>query len=294
LNFGYMLKTLRVSARISLRGLARIVNVSPTYLSLVENEKQPPPSTAIIARIEDALGVPCGYLLSIAQCLRSDVNSFVHDKPAAIDFLNVAKENSMTSADFMDLTSFLSIYGREELTQLLRVGALKNNAPSGNSQDQVRKNLYIWPFMSEELVFDVVGVKGKEALLEDIVAQIAEKCHVQEPETMLRELLKRESVASTGIGSGVAIPHAYVEGLERMIVAFVRISEGLDFDAIDGEPVYMALLLAGPREAENLHLRLLARIAKLLNHNCLCENVLNASSAQQIISIFKSAEMSIP
>lgn len=107
-------------------------------------------------------------------------------------------------------------------------------------------------------------------------------------------LLKREEIASTGIGNGVAVPHAYSSGLDRMILAFFRIPEGLEFDAVDRQPVHLAFILAGPRSSENLHLKLLARIAKLFSHNSFYENILEAPGKKKIISIFKSAEMRIP
>jgi mannitol/fructose-specific phosphotransferase system IIA component (Ntr-type)/transcriptional regulator with XRE-family HTH domain len=285
---------LRISANISLRELSRTVEVSPTYLSLVENGKQPPPSAVRITQIENALNLPSGYLMAVTQGCKSEVNSLVQEMPESVDFLKVAKQNAMTSSDFMELTGFLNAYGWVGLS-----GALRAHEPGGiefvaGSRPDAAANPYLWPFLSEELVFDVVGVKEKESLLKDAVARVADRCNGLEPEIMLKELLERENTASTGIGCGIAIPHACVTGLDRMIAAFLRIPEGLDFDAIDGKPVYMALLLAGPQSSANLHLRLLARIAKLVSHNSFCDSVLGASDAREIISIFRLAEMRIP
>ncbi len=117
MDFGHMLKTLRLSAKIGLRELSRTINVSPTYLSLVENGKQPPPSAVRIAQIEDALKVPSGYLLSLTDGLDADVSLFVQEVPEATDFLTVAKKNSMVSADFMELTGFLNTHGWARMRQ---------------------------------------------------------------------------------------------------------------------------------------------------------------------------------
>jgi PTS system nitrogen regulatory IIA component len=110
----------------------------------------------------------------------------------------------------------------------------------------------------------------------------------------LAELLEREAKTGSGIGGGVAVPHAYLEELKTMIVAFVRIPDGLDFDATDGKPVNLAVALLGPRSAENLHLRLLARIAKLLSYKSFRNRLLEASGPAEIISIFREAESGIP
>lgn len=294
MNFGYILRTLRISAGISLRELSRMIDVSPTYLSLVENGKQAPPNSRRIAQIEKVLDVPAGYLLSIVNGFASEVRLFAREVPEVVDFINVARGNSMSSADFMELTSFLNLYGWKGLKQALENAGFQPVESSSDSPSKTAVSPYLWPFLYEGLIFDIVGVKEKRAFMEEAVSRIAAQLNGLQPEAMLSVLLEREEIASTGVGCGVALPHACVPGLEQIIVSFMRIPDGLDFDAIDGEPVYMALLLAGPPSSENVHLRLLARIAKLLSHNNFCESVLGASSPQEIVSLFRSAEMRIP
>ncbi|UCD56750.1 MAG: PTS sugar transporter subunit IIA [Candidatus Hydrogenedentota bacterium] len=294
MNFGYILRTLRICAGVGLRELSRTIDVSPTYLSLVENGKQPPPSAIRIAQIEEALEVPPGYLLSITSGFNPDVTLFVQQVPEAVDFLNLARESSMSSADFMELTGFLNLYGWESMKQALERNGLEGVKSFPETPDKAIIGSYVWPFLDEGLIIDIVGVSEKGSFLKEAVGQIADQFDGVKPEVILRELLERENIASTGIGNGVAVPHAYVPGLDRMIVAFLRMPEGVDFDAIDGELVYMALLLAGPRSAENLHLKLLARIAKLVSHKSFCEGLLAATSPRSIISRFRSAEMRIP
>ena len=294
MDFGHMLKTLRLSAKIGLRELSRTINVSPTYLSLVENGKQPPPSAVRIAQIEDALKVPSGYLLSLTDGLDADVSLFVQEVPEATDFLTVAKKNSMVSADFMELTGFLNTYGWARMRQTLEQTAAERLDSAREVHRPAVGDPYLWPFLREELVFDMAHTADKMSFFEEAMSLIDAQTDGLELELMLEGLLDRESVSSTGIGGGVAVPHAYVSGLDRMVVAFFRIPDGLDFDAIDGAPVYIALLLAGPRSSENLHLRLLARIAKLLSHKSFSKSLLEASGSREIVSIFREAEMKIP
>jgi len=293
-NFGHLLRTLRLSAGIGLRQLSRSIDVSPTYLSLIENGKQPLPTAGRIAQIEKALEVPAGYLLSVTGGLKSDVTSFAQELPEVMDFLNMATKNSMTSADFMELTGFLNAYGWKRLKGALETCAPQYLEPSSKSDLHTIGRPYIWPFLTEKLIFDVPAAEGKAKFLEYAAHRIADQCEGVKFETMITELLERERISSTGIGDGVAIPHAYVAGLDRMIVAFVRVPDGLEFDSIDKKPVYIAVFLAGPRFSENLHLKLLARLAKLLSKGSFSKSVLEAAGPREIISQFRAAEMRIP
>lgn len=294
LNLGYLIRTLRISAGMSLREMARIIGVSPAYLSLVENGKQPPPNSARIARIEEALKVPLGFLQLMERDPGAHVSEFVQKVPEALDFLSVAKKSAMSSKDFAKLSGFLNTYGWNTLKQAMEAITPDNGDSSVDPPARVKAGPYIWPFLEEGSIFDVKRAKDKAAFLQETVRLVSGQCGGTKPDLLLRELFKREKVASTGIGKGVAVPHAYVDELDHMVVALFRIPDGLDFDSIDGEPVYLALLLAGPRSSRNLHLQLLARMAKLLRNDSFCENVLAASSPGEVIAVFKMAELRIP
>ncbi|RJP24768.1 MAG: helix-turn-helix domain-containing protein [Candidatus Abyssobacteria bacterium SURF_5] len=291
-NFGYLLRTLRICAGLSLRELARTIDVSPTYLSLIENGKQPPPSASRIARIEQVLEVPAGYLLSIARGLDPAILSFIQDMPEALDFLTAVKERGIKPADLSELAAFVTTQGGDKLRQVLQSATLP--APEPKPAAKSSCGAYIWPYLDEELVFDFTAVREKEGFLQDAVHRICQHCNGASEESILAELLKREKIASTGIGHGIAVPHAYVSGIERLVVAFARIPRGLDFHAIDGEPVHMVLVLAGPRSAKNLHLLLLARIARLVRNRSFCQRVLSAATPREIVDIFRNAEAASP
>lgn len=294
MDFGRMLKTLRVSAGIGLRELSRTIDVSPTYLSLVENGKQAPPNAARIAQIEKALKVPIGCLNSLTSGLATDTVMYVEEVPESVDFLEVAKRNSMKSADFMELTGFLNTYGWEAMKQMLEYARSEDIDFCSEVRNGAVSGPYVWPFLREELFFDVVEPMDKNDFLNDVVSRIAERTDEFDKEAVLARLLEREKATSTGIGDGVAVPHAYLAELDKMIVAFARIPQGLDFDAIDGMPVHMVFLLVGPPSAENLHLRLLARFAKLLSYKSVRNRLRDAPEPGEIISTFKAAELGIP
>jgi PTS system nitrogen regulatory IIA component len=289
-----MLRILRLSAGISLRELARAIDVSPTYLSFVENAKQPAPSAARIAQIEEALNVPPGCLLSITHGLNSNLALFVQQVPEVADFLSMARENSMSSADFMQLTGVLNTYGWDKMKQALEEKMWLSDDLPPCAREKMNDVPCIWPFLREEFIFDLTDIGDKISFFEEVSARIAAHIDGVGAERILEELLERERIASTGIGSGLAVPHAYVDGLNQMVVAFVRTPEGMDFDSVDGELVYMSVLLLGPRSAENLHLKLLARIARLLSYDNFCKSILVVSSPQEIMSTFRAAETRIP
>jgi mannitol/fructose-specific phosphotransferase system IIA component (Ntr-type) len=214
--------------------------------------------------------------------------------PETADFLEIAKRNGMVSADFMALTSFLNSYGWKVMQEVLEGVRSEEGIFGARSRDRSIAGPYVWPFLRKELIFDAVDVTDKTEFLENVLGLISERTEQFGIEPALSELLEREAVTGSGIGEGVAVPHAYLAELTTMIVTFVRIPEGLDFDAIDGKPVDLAIVLLGPRSAENLHLKLLARIAKLLSYKNFRNRLLAASDEAEVISIFREAELGIP
>jgi mannitol/fructose-specific phosphotransferase system IIA component (Ntr-type) len=192
----------------------------------------------------------------------------------------------------MRLTGVLNGYGLKGLNLAIKK-MLSDEAPF-DCPGQGAIGPYLWPYLTEKLISDVTGVTEKTAFLKRVVAHMARQVKGLDSEALLKDLLEREKVASTGIGHGIAIPHAYAAGTEAMIVALFRAPEGLHFDAIDGLPVHLVFTLTGPRSAELLHLKLLARIARLFSHKSIYDRILRATSHREIISLCKSAEMGIP
>ena len=102
---------------------------------------------------------------------------------------------------------------------------------------------------------------------------------------MLAALKAREEQVSTGIGSGVAIPHAFSDKLENVIAVFGRSKEGIDFEAIDNAPVRYIILFIVPRKEYHLHLRTLAAIAKMFTNCEIRRQLSTAETRDEILSI---------
>lgn len=105
---------------------------------------------------------------------------------------------------------------------------------------------------------------------------------------VLYALMEREKQVSTGIGSGVAIPHAFSDSIDHVVAAFARSSEGVDFEAIDNAPVHFVMLFVVPKKEYNLHLQTLAAVARMF-HNCdIRRQLQDATSVAQVLDVFES------
>ncbi len=109
-------------------------------------------------------------------------------------------------------------------------------------------------------------------------------------EVVLGALRQREETMSTGIGFGIAIPHASSDRVEKVIAAFGRSSKGIEFDSLDNAPVQFIVLFVVPKDQFQTHLRTLAAIAKFLNDRGVRERLGKAPSAAEILAIFESTK----
>lgn len=104
-------------------------------------------------------------------------------------------------------------------------------------------------------------------------------------EESLSALKARENQVSTGIGSGVAIPHAFSDNIDHVIAVFGRSRTGIDFEALDNAPVHYIILFLVPRKEYQLHLRTLAAIAKLFTNSDTRRQLATASTRDEILGI---------
>lgn len=104
-------------------------------------------------------------------------------------------------------------------------------------------------------------------------------------ESVLEALKTREEFTSTGIGSGVAIPHAFSEKLDRILAVFGRSEQGINFDAVDSHPVHFVILFLVPKTDYQLHLQALAAIARMFTNARVREELAAAPDAESILAI---------
>jgi PTS system nitrogen regulatory IIA component len=126
-----------------------------------------------------------------------------------------------------------------------------------------------------------VTAPGKRQAL-SVIAEIAARNFRLKPGEVLDALLEREALGSTGVGYGVAVPHARLAGLTRLRGVFIRLDKAVDFDAVDDRPVDLIFALFAPPEASGEHLRALARVSRVLRQADLREQLRKAHGADAI------------
>ncbi len=129
-----------------------------------------------------------------------------------------------------------------------------------------------------------VTAQGKRQALA-VIAEIAARNFGLKPGDLLDALLDREAAGSTGVGYGVAVPHARLAGLTQLRGVFVRLAEPVPFDAVDDRPVDLIFALFAPEGAHGEHLRALARVSRVLRQADLREQLRKASGADAILAL---------
>lgn len=128
---------------------------------------------------------------------------------------------------------------------------------------------------------------AKTDLLGAMVRDLDARGQVRDAEHAIRDVVEREKVMSTGIGNGVAIPHAYTDGVDELVAAFYRTAGGVDFEALDGSDVDLLFIILGPKESRRDHIKVLAKISRLLNHDDFREDLRKAPDAESVMAVFK-------
>ena len=126
-----------------------------------------------------------------------------------------------------------------------------------------------------------VGGSSKRQVL-SVIADIAARSFGLKADAVLDALLEREAAGSTGVGHGVAVPHARLEGLDRMRGVFVRLEQPVAFEAVDDQPVDLLFALFAPKGANSEHLRALARVSRLMRQPDFREQLRQAKTADAI------------
>ena len=130
----------------------------------------------------------------------------------------------------------------------------------------------------------------KDATLRLMVDLVGKRHPIQNPQDLLDALRRREEVVSTGVGNGVAIPHADMPGMDTPRLALGIFPQGVDFEALDEEPVYIVFLLLGTPRTPGLHMKILARIARLSKDEEFSEGLRRAQSPEDALRILESVE----
>ena len=129
----------------------------------------------------------------------------------------------------------------------------------------------------------------KTEALDKLIKIASSHPSVKNPKALAEGINNRERIISTGIGLGVAIPHAKIAGINEFFICLSILDQGVDWDAIDDEPVRIIFLIAGPETQQNLYLQLLARLSLTIKNQAKREALLKATRADEVIGLLAEA-----
>ena len=142
--------------------------------------------------------------------------------------------------------------------------------------------MYIDDLLKEEFVRSNLKSRTKREVLVELCDLFPQAKADVDCTTMVEVLLEREKLGSTGIGDGIAIPHGKLAGLSRLMISFGRSAHGVDYDSLDGKPVYLFFLLMAPENSAGQHLKALAKISRMLKDKTFRKSLIEAPSAHEL------------
>lgn len=143
--------------------------------------------------------------------------------------------------------------------------------------------------MTTELITLDEPPTGKESAIEYLLDFIAEAGRVDDRDTALSALMEREEETTTGVGKGIAIPHAQTSAVDQPSVAFCRSSTGLDFDSMDGQPAHLIFMILAPEGGTDEHLDILSTLSRSLMHEEVRGGLYEADTPTEVQTVMQEA-----
>ena len=144
--------------------------------------------------------------------------------------------------------------------------------------------------LNEDRILFNVKFENKEDAITKMVDSLSGDPLIKDLEEVKQAVLEREKIMSTGVGNGFAIPHAKTKGADGFIAILAKLTEPIDFDSHDGKPVNIIFMLIGKETMVSEHIKMLSRISRLMNNDEFRQNLINASSKEEILSLLTSEE----
>lgn len=147
----------------------------------------------------------------------------------------------------------------------------------------------ILDYLDRKAILTDLASADKKGVIDELAEPVAELTQLDHRE-IVRVLIERERLGSTGIGGGIAIPHGKIGGLESLVLGFGLSGKGVNFEALDSKPSHIFFLLLSPDNSTGLHLRILARISKLLKQESFKEKLLGAKNPDDVIETIREVD----
>lgn len=146
--------------------------------------------------------------------------------------------------------------------------------------------------LSKDFIIADLESNDKESAINELINLFKNDSRVEDIEKVRQAVLEREKIMSTGVGKGFAIPHGKTDSVKEIIAAFGRKKDGIDYDALDGNPVNLIFLLVGKETMISAHIKLLSRVSRMMNKDDFRTRLLEAESAEDIMNVFLEEEKS--
>lgn len=148
----------------------------------------------------------------------------------------------------------------------------------------------ITEFLNKQAIKIGLESTEKEDSLKELVDVLAGVQDIGDKKAIVKALIERENLGSTGIGQGIAIPHGKTDRVKELIAVLGISHKGVNFEALDGEQVYIFFLLVAPKETAGPHLKALAQISRLLRDNYFCELMRRCKTPDEIYELIRREE----
>lgn len=141
--------------------------------------------------------------------------------------------------------------------------------------------------LNDEMICMDLNADTKEDAIRQLAVIAAEAGKLNSMDEYIESVLAREKTYTTGVGNGIAIPHGKSEAVKETFIVFGKSRKGVEWEALDGKPVYLIFLLGVPEKAENEHLRILSQISRRLMNEDFVKFLKSAEGKKEIIEAFK-------
>lgn len=148
----------------------------------------------------------------------------------------------------------------------------------------------IMDFLDKKAVKLNLDSSEKEDVLKELVDVLADVHDIGDKKNVVKALVERESLGSTGIGQGIAIPHGKTDKVKELVAVLGISEKGVNFEALDGEPVYIFFLLVAPKDTAGPHLKALAQISRLLRDTYFCDLLKRCKTAEEAYELIQREE----
>lgn len=145
-------------------------------------------------------------------------------------------------------------------------------------------------FSEENLVQFDLNADSKSAVIDELVELISSSNMVKDKDQLLNDVKEREELVTTGVGYGVAFPHAKTRAVKGIVIAFGRSKEGIEFDAMDHKPVNLFFLIAAPEDAIGAHLNVMARLSFLMKSESNRQKLMEAVSPGDVLALMDNVD----